>query len=253
MNAETGRDESVRARARITTRWVLCAWIAFAFIMLFGFVGYEYLHWFSLDIARVVFIVSVASLWGYIVFIKRRVKLNCVACAFDLFKFSHQIKNGAWRYCPRCAYATDAQPPQDKFDHASKRIPSLVAAYQIENAASTTRQRAVRWRNLMYFALGIFLLFMFIVMPGAFIGPWTKEIAAHWHWFVLVAFLPFSVWRIAAISRGLRCVHCAHKFDTDSVASLIASTKAEKHVWRFCPHCAQSLDTSKSVATSTRI
>jgi hypothetical protein len=105
----------------------------------------------------------------------------------------------------------------------------------------------------MLFVMGNFFLFMCVVMPGAFIGPWIKEIAAHWYWVMLAALLPFSAWKIAALLRGLRCVHCDHKFDTDSVASLIAHKKPDKHFWQFCPHCAQSLDTPKSVATSTQI
>jgi hypothetical protein len=97
MNAETGRDESVRARARIASRRLLRAWIAFAFISLLTYVGYEYLSWFSLDTARVVLVLNVASLWGCIFLIKQRNPLNCGLCAFDLFKFSYEIKKSTWR------------------------------------------------------------------------------------------------------------------------------------------------------------
>jgi hypothetical protein len=253
MSAKANRNESVLNRAHVVSQQLLRAWIAFAFIASLMYGGYEYLNWFSLVTARVVLALSVASLWGSIFLIKLRCPLNCVLCGLDLFKFSYEIKKAKWRYCPGCACATDVQPSQDKFDRIPKRATSLVAAYQIENAADTTRRRARHWRNAMLFITGNFFLFMCIVMLGAFIGPWMKEIAAHWHWVMLTALAPFVIWKIIEILYGLRCVHCDHKFRTDTQAFLVAYKKLNKRFWHFCPHCAHSLDTPKSVATSTRI
>jgi MFS family permease len=252
MNAKPNRDDSVRTHAHVANRQMSVVWFAFVLSKLFIYVVYEHLNWISLLTARVLLGFFVVLLWCAPFFVKLRHALNCASCGLDLFKFSHEIKESTWRYCPECACSTHARP-QDSFNRGRKPATSIASAYQLENIEDTTRHRAIRWRNAMTLVMGNFFLLMFIVMPGAFVGPWKKEIAAHWYWVVLAALLPYIVWVIAAKFPGLRCVHCDHKFRTDTQAFLVAYKKPDKHFWHFCPHCAHSLDTEKSVATSTRI
>ncbi len=252
MNGKAIRDDSVRVQSKIANRRVSGAWFVFALSLLLNHVAYEYLNWISLFTARALLGLCAALFFVALFFVKQRHPLNCDSCGLDLFKYSYDIKESRWRYCPECAFITDALPA-DSLNRNRKPATSIAAAYQLENTEDTTRQRAIRWRNAFTLVMGNIILCMFILFLGASAGPWKKEIAEHWYWFILAALLPFMIWKCATIIRGLRCVQCDHKFDVDTQAFLVAYKKPNKRCWHFCPHCAHSLDTPKSVATSTRI
>ncbi len=155
MNAGSNREDSIHARARVVSRNVDIGLLTFALSMLFIYVAYEQLNWISLFTARVLLGLCAALFWAALFVVKQRHAFNCVSCGLDLFKFVHEIKNSTWRYCPECACSTGARPV-DTFDRDRKPAKSIASAYQMENTVDTTRQRAIRWRNVFMLVMGSF-------------------------------------------------------------------------------------------------
>lgn len=234
-NADWTR-QSVRMRAQERSRLHNYLW--WVFIGVLGLIaGLHFgIEAINLSVVQALFVIAVMLMWIAHCWLAFRMPVRCDACDFSFGGAVQDAATETWKYCPHCAAATDV---------VSKRVnssPNTVAALYAMDRGDTTRQRAVRWRSGLFFSMLAFFILMVVVMPaGSFVFP-SRFVIDHWYFIVAAAFFPHFLLFAVARLRGLRCVACEMKFDTQRHAPMVASMRDAPSKWNVCPGCAYSLD-----------
>jgi NAD-dependent SIR2 family protein deacetylase len=154
--------------------------------------------------------------------------------------------DGAWNYCPGCGASTDLAIDKLSRTEYARKANTLFNAYALDREADTTRQRARRWNRAQQVSILIFFIGAVGVMPFYFVGPWTQLLASFWYGIMFGSMLPIFIFSLLGAVKGLRCVNCAHKFNTQHDAIRFTSTSRGQSQWRYCSFCAHPLDSPTS-------
>jgi protein-S-isoprenylcysteine O-methyltransferase Ste14 len=239
VSPSTLSSATLRTRAVSATRLMRSLWWIFWVLLVAGYGLYEYAGLFSLTVARMWFGVLVVGFCAAALWFSKTRAAKCDACDVA-------CTDGAWNYCVGCSASTDLVFDELSRAEYARKANTLFNAYALDRDADTTRQRARRWNRAQWFSLLIFLLGAFGVMPFYFVGPWTQLLATLWYWILFGSTIPFFIFLLLGAIKGLRCVNCAHKFNTQHDATRLSSTLQGQLQRRYCPFCAHPLDSPKS-------
>jgi hypothetical protein len=235
MNASGTESVSRKTRAETLEKRTAFAFSTFLALNLVVYVLHEHANLISLNAARwaagtaVVFLLVAG--WR----IRRSIDVQCKVCGF-------KTAQSKWKYCPGCATEID----QLLSSEIVERRKRWLADQTLGNlyASDTMRIDVRRSKRLMYAALAIFVLLVFLPMPFYFVGPFVEHLALHWYWFFFGGMVPFGLVSAWQKLRGVRCRNCRTRFNDREQSEIAHGVPKHGNHWRYCAYCAHPIDKS---------